>query len=183
MIKKTLVIIEKLFIRDPWKKARFYKKHGYFHHLGDNCYIASHISPHEGDLISIGDNVWITSGVQFINHDASAQVVQKVRNYHGVDKVGVIDIGDNVFIGNNSIIMPGVRIGSCCVIGAGSVVTKCIPENSVAAGNPAKVICSFDEYADKCIEHSDKYPWLWLATKAEVLESRNKYFWEEGNLK
>lgn len=183
MNKAALVIIEKLFIRNPWKKAEFYKRHSFFHHLGDHCYIASHISPQEGDLISIGNNVWITSGVQFINHDASAQIVQKVRNYHGIDKVGVIDIGDNVFIGNNAIILPGVKIGNCCVVGAGSVVTKSIPEKSVAAGNPAKVICSFDEYADRCMEHSDKYPWLWLPDQEEIRASRIKYFWEEGHLK
>ena len=183
MNKRSLAIIEKLFIRDPWKKAEFYKKHNYFHHIGEKCYIAPHISPNEGYLISIGDNVWITSGVQFINHDASVQVVQKVRDYHGIDKVGIIDIGNNVFIGNNSIILPGVKIGSNCVVGAGSVVTGSIPANSVAAGNPAQVISTFDEYADKCIAHSDAYPWLWAATQDDVRKIREKYFWEEGNLK
>lgn len=183
MNKKLFSTIEKLLIKDPWRKAIFYKKHNFFHCIGDNCYIAAHISPQEGDLISIGDNVWITSGVLFINHDASGQVIQKVRNYHGIDKVGVIKIGNNVFIGNNAILMPGIEIGNNCVIGAGSVVTKSIPDNSVAAGNPAKIICSFDEYADKCIEHSDKYPWLWLSSPEEVRESRIKYFWEEGHLK
>ena len=73
MNKTVLKIIEKSFIRDPWKKADFYKKHGIFYHVGDNCYIASHVSFTEGYLISIGDNVWITSGVQFINHDASSE--------------------------------------------------------------------------------------------------------------
>ena len=183
MNKTVLKIIEKSFIRDPWKKADFYKKHGIFYHVGDNCYIASHVSFTEGYLISIGDNVWITSGVQFVNHDASVQVVQKVRGCHGLDKAGVIDVGSNVFIGNNCIILPGVRIGSNCVIGAGSVITKSIPDNSVAAGNPAKVICGFDEYADKCMEHSDTYPWIWETTEDGIRESRIKYFWKEGNLK
>lgn len=57
-----------------------------------------------------------------------------------------VKIGSNVFVGAGSIILPGVTIGDRVVIGAGSVVTKDIPDNSVAVGNPAKVICSHDRY-------------------------------------
>ncbi len=111
------------------------------------------------------------------------QVVQKAINFHGLDKVGVICVGNNVFIGNNSILLPGVIIGDNYIIGAGSVVSKNVPENSVVAGNPAKVIMSFSEYADKCVTHSDQYPWLWAKSKDEVINSRIDYFWEKGNIK
>ena len=183
MNKKLIGLIDKYFIRDPWKRARFYKKHDYLHAIGDDCYIAEHIWGQESYLISVGSNVWITSGVQMINHDASVQVVQKAIGYHGIDKVGVIRIGDNVFIGNNCVLLPGIEIGNNCIIGAGSVVTCSIPDNSVAAGNPAKVIMTFDKYAEKCIEHSDQYPWLWAKSEEEVFEGRMEYFWEKGNLK
>lgn len=183
MNKRITDLIDRLFIRDPWKRAAFYKRHYYLHSIGDECYIASRIWAEESYLISIGNNVWITSGVRFINHDASVQVVQKAIGYHGIDKVGKIQIGSNVFVGNDCILMPGIRIGDNCVIGAGSVVTKSIPDNSVVAGNPARVISNFNDYAEKCIEHSDKYPWLWAKTSEEVKEIRKKYFWEEDNLK
>lgn len=58
-------------------------------------------------------------------------------------------IGNEVFVGAGSIILPGVHIGNRVIIGAGSVVTKDIPDNSVAAGNPAKVICPIDEYLER----------------------------------
>ena len=101
MNKKILGLFDKYFVRDPWKKARFYKKHNYLHSIGEDCYIAIHIWHNESYLISIGNNVWITSDVQIINHDASVSVVQKALNYPGMDKVGKLVIGDNVFIGPN----------------------------------------------------------------------------------
>lgn len=183
MNKKWLGVFDKYCIRNPWRRARFYRKHHYLHDIGEDCYIATPIWSQESDLISIGNNVWITSGIQFINHDASVQVVQKARQCHGLDKVGIIRIGSNVFIGNNCILLPGIEIGDNCIIGAGSVVTKSVPAGSVIAGNPAVCVTTFDEYADKCIAHADTYPWLWAKSNQEVHEGRKKYFWEEGHLK
>lgn len=100
-------------------------------------------------LISIGNSVRFAPRVQLIAHDGS------LRGTTGQVKIGMIDIGDNVFIGNGAIVLPGVSIGDNCVIGAGSVVTKNIPENSVAAGNPAKVLCSTDELVKKSLNSSD----------------------------
>ncbi len=183
MNKKILGLFDKYFVRDPWKKARFYKKHNYLHSIGEDCYIAIHIWHNESYLISIGNNVWITSDVQIINHDASVSVVQKALNYPGMDKVGKLVIGDNVFIGNKCIIMPGVEIGNNCVIGAGTVVTKSIPSDSVVAGNPMKIISSFSEYADKCLSHSNNYPWINTHFAQQIYDLRMKYFWEEGHFK
>ena len=64
-------------------------------------------------------------------------------------KTDCIDIKNNVFIGSNSIILPGVTINSNVIVAAGSVVTKSVPSNSVVGGNPAKVICTFDEFVEK----------------------------------
>lgn len=94
-------------------------------------------------LISIGDNCTICPNVRLIAHDAST------KKHLGYTKIGRIDIKNDCFIGDSAIVLPGVSIGPCSIIGAGSVVTKDIPARTVAAGNPAKVICSLDEYLKK----------------------------------
>ena len=95
-------------------------------------------------LITIGNNVRITDGVKFITHDGGVHVL-RIEN-PDIDVIGPIVIGDNVFVGMNSIILPNITIGSNVVIGAGSVVTKNIPSNVVVAGVPARIIKTFDEY-------------------------------------
>lgn len=94
-------------------------------------------------LINIGDNVTLAPRVHIIAHDASTK---RHLNYA---KIGLVNIGNKTFIGAGSIILPNVSIGDNCIIGAGSVVSKDIPNNSVAAGNPAKVICTINEYLEK----------------------------------
>lgn len=103
------------------------------------CYL----DPTHPFLIEIGNNVIFSIRVTVMAHDAST------KKALGYTKIGRVTIGDNVFVGANVTILPGVHIGNNCIIGAASVVTKDIPENSVAAGNPARVVCSFDEYKAK----------------------------------
>ena len=99
-------------------------------------------------LITIGDNTTICPNVRLIAHDAST------KKSLGYTKIGKIVIGENCFIGDSVTILPNVKIGKNSIIGAGSVVTKPIPNNSVAAGNPAKVIDSTDNYIKKIKEYS-----------------------------
>lgn len=109
------------------------------------------VDPNVLSFINIGNNVSITRGVTILAHDYSYKVFRK--KYHDMpQKFGITKIGNNVFIGMNAIILMGSRIGDNCVIGAGAVVSGNIPDNSVVAGNPAKVICTIDEYHDKCIK-------------------------------
>lgn len=104
----------------------------------------------EGYLISIGDNVTITGGVIFETHDGGVRVLR--MNYPGINVFGRICIGNNVFIGNRAIILPGVSIGNNVVIGAGSIVTKDIPSDVVVAGVPARIIKSINEYGLKVLQ-------------------------------
>lgn len=94
-------------------------------------------------LIEIGDNVTLAPRVHILAHDAST------KKYLGYTKIGNVKIGNNVFVGAESVILPGITIGNNVIIGANSTVTSNIPNNSVYAGSPAKLICSLDEYINK----------------------------------
>lgn len=99
-------------------------------------------------LVNIGDYCVITQGTIILTHDYSHSVLLKKYGKNIGDAKGVL-IGDNVFIGMNSIILMGSKIGNNCIVGAGSLVTGEFPDDVVIGGNPARIICSLDEYLDK----------------------------------
>ena len=94
-------------------------------------------------LIEIGDNVTMAPRVHILCHDAST------KQFLDYTKIGCVKIGNNVFIGSESVVLPGVTIGDNVVVGANSTVTHNIPDNSVAVGSPARVICTLDKYLEK----------------------------------
>lgn len=100
--------------------------------------------------LKIGDYCKITSNVTILAHDYSYSVARRV---YGVtlEKHFVTIIGNNVFIGMGAIIMPGAQIGDNVIVGSGSVVNGIVPDNMVVAGNPAKIICTLEEYCEKRI--------------------------------
>lgn len=148
----------------------FYFKDGvsYARHIGvtvgENCRIYTRSFGSEPFLISIGNKVTITSGVEILTHDGSTWLMndEKGRRY----SYQRVTIGNNVFIGVNSIIMPGVKIEDNTIIAAGSVVTKSIPKGKIVAGVPAKIIGEYknlevkileDYVSDKDIDYSKSY--------------------------
>ena len=108
-------------------------------------------------LITLDDNVRITYGVTFVTHDGGTWAFRDIDEYKHVIKYGKIHVGERTFIGCNSTILPGVTIGKRCVIGAGSVVTKDIPDGTVACGVPAKVVMTTEEYAQKSLNNMPPY--------------------------
>jgi acetyltransferase-like isoleucine patch superfamily enzyme len=94
-------------------------------------------------LITVGSNCQITTGVRIFTHGGGNVVRNK---YPDFDVFGKVTIGDWVYIGTNSLIMPGVTIGDGVLIAAGSVVTKSVPSGVVVGGNPAKIISTIDNY-------------------------------------
>ncbi len=98
-------------------------------------------------IITVGDNVHITDGVRFITHDGGTLLFR--QEVPDLEVTKPITIGNNVYIGNCVLILPGVNIGNNVVIGAGAVVTKDVPDNSVVGGVPAKRIKGIDEYFEK----------------------------------
>ena len=113
--------------------------------IGRNCKILQGVilDPSHVWHINIGDGVTIAPGVHILAHDAS------MKNHLGYTRIGKVNIGSAVFIGAGSIILPGTTIGDNSIIGAGSVVTKDIPPNVIAAGNPAHVLLSLEEYLSR----------------------------------
>ena len=135
------------------KPVKYAKKIGV--NFGENFHIYGEVFwSTEPWIITIGNNVHITDNVRFLTHDASAMLFRdKIPD---LEKTRPIVVGDNVFIGNCAIIMSGVTIGSNVVIGAGAVVTKNIPDNSVAVGVPARVVETADDLMRKMEKESLK---------------------------
>lgn len=127
---RGLTTTEELVRRGMKVGKNFYR--GYQATLDDLCW-----------LIEIGDNVTLAAGVSILCHDASTK---RFLNY---SKVGRVTIGDNVFIGAGSVVLPGVTIGSNVIVGANSTVTHDLPDDCVAAGCPARTLYSMEEYLEK----------------------------------
>lgn len=95
-------------------------------------------------LIRLGDHVTVTSGVRFVTHDGGVWIFR--GEDPDVDVFGPIVVGDNVFIGIDALIMPGVRIGNDSIVAAGSVVTRDVPPGTVVGGVPARPIKTVEDY-------------------------------------
>lgn len=109
--------------------------------IGKGCNLGNcMIDPSHCFHITIGDNVTFGPRVHILAHDASTKM------FLDYTRVANVTIGNNVFIGAHSIVLPGVTIGDNVVIGAGSIVSKDIPSNSMAVGSPAKVIKTLEEF-------------------------------------
>ena len=96
-------------------------------------------------LIKIGDYCKITVGVTILAHDYSRSVASRVYGQFVGGSLPVV-IGDNVFIGEHATILMGTTIGNNCIVGANSLVKGAFPDNVVIAGNPAKIVCTLEEY-------------------------------------
>ncbi len=121
-------------------------------------------------LVSLGDHVTVTSGVRFVTHDGGVWVFREQMK--DIDVFGPIRIGDNVFIGINTIIFPGVTIGNNCVIGAGSLVTRDVPSETVAAGVPAKPIKTLEAYWNNISKKAVYIRSLPEKSKRDILQKR-----------
>lgn len=124
--------------------------------IGENCIILRNVEfGGEPYLVTIGNNVRITSRVSFFTHDGGLWTLRKMGLIPQGDCFGKISVGDNTNIGWGAMILPGVSIGKNCVIGCGAVVTHDIPDGTVAAGVPARPIETIEEYyekvKDKCV--------------------------------
>jgi len=119
-------------------------------------------------LISLGDNVYVTAGVRFITHDGGTLILRK--EVSDLEWTAPIFVGDDVYLGVNSLILPGVSIGNRCIVAAGAVVSNDVADNTVVGGVPARVITSVDHYLEKMKTKSLKLGHLCGAEKERCLK-------------
>jgi len=137
--------------------AEYLRRHGGLNAMGERCSIQTNVVITDPAYTRLGHNVSL-SGCTLFGHDG---VVNMLRNAYGgeLDRVGRIDIRDNVFIGHQAIVMPGVTIGPDAVVAAGAVVTKDVPPGCVVGGVPAKVIARTRELHATLAAQTKQLPW------------------------
>lgn len=142
--------------------AEYLRHHGGLHAMGERCSVQTNVVITDPAYTRLGNNVSL-SGCTLFGHDG---VVNMLRNAYGgeLDRVGRIDIRDNVFIGHQAIVMPGVTIGPDAVVAAGSVVTRDVPPGCVVGGVPAKVIARTRDLHATLAAQTRTLPWRALVT-------------------
>lgn len=137
------------------KRTEFMRKHRLYGSIGKNCSIQKRKLPLHSNLVFLHDNVKIASNVGFVTHDIIHTMLnQKFSGGEFIERVGCIEIMDNVFIGSGTRILYDTRIGSNVIVGSDSLVNHDLPDNGVYAGVPARFICSFEEYVEKAKTYS-----------------------------
>ena len=140
------------------KRAHYARKAGIYAGMGEHVAISSRLVPLYSELIRFHNNIRVARKVDFVTHDMMHAVFnrhpQRRELLGGADtrfgeRIGCIEIMDNVFIGSHSIILYGTKIGPNVIIASGSVVTKDLAPNGVYAGVPARRIGDFDAFVRK----------------------------------
>ena len=132
--KNIFLILRMMFTKE---RAMYLKRKNIFHHMGENCLWQPYTIPSEPYLLSLGDNVKVTAGVRFVTHDITPTVFDKAGypvNKECLYYMDKIVVGNNVMIGADSILLPGITIGDNVIIAAGSVVSSNIPSGTVVGG-------------------------------------------------
>ena len=170
-----------MLIRSAVGRADYCRKHKLFHHVGERVLIQSRNLPLYSELISLHNNVRLASRVHFITHDVVHMMLND-PSFGGKEKfrerVGCIEIMDNVFIGAGTTIMYNVRIGSNVIVGAESVVTKDLEPTAVYAGAPARKICSMEEFLEKQRKMKG-YPAQLYPRGQKVSKELTDFMWEQ----
>ena len=168
--------------RGGTRRVNYCRKHNLYHYIGKNVSFQIRKLPLYPELISIHDNVRIASRVNFITHDISYVMLNAnptLERHDYKEKVGCIEIMDNVFIGAGATIMYNVRVGSNTIIAAESVVTKDLEGNGVYGGCPAKKIEDFETYLQKLTDGGGLYPKEYAPKGQRVSKQLEDYMWSQ----
>ncbi len=180
MKKLLLTLIAKLKYKNYKRKLRQNIANGL--KIGKNVTIMPNVTIDDkySYLISIGDNCSFSNGVLILAHDATT-----FKFTGGYTRVAKVNIKDNVYVGQNSIILPGVTIGPNVLVAAGSVVNKDIPPNSCVAGVPARVYAKFDEFLanhKNLINERSVFDYKDFAAPTEEFKEKVKRLTEDGHV-
>ena len=151
---------------DEW--AAWLKQRGVLHAIGEHCSIQTNVIITDPAYTRLGNNVRLT-GCTLFGHDGSVNMLNRAYGLK-LDRVGKIDIRDNVFVGHGAILLPGVTIGPNAIVAAGSVVNRDVPPGTIVAGAPARVVGNIDWLVERLQEETARLPW------ADVLARRTGSF-------
>lgn len=143
-----------VFNRSVEKKAEYLRRHKIFNGMGENCRFAPYWIPADAKYVTLHNNISVSTGVTFICHDTINTLINNMKKTETNDLyVGFnpIIVYDNVFLGGNAILCPGVKVGPNAIVAAGAVVTKDVPPDTIVGGVPARVIGEFDAIVEKRI--------------------------------
>lgn len=140
--------------------AEYVRRHGGLHSMGHGCVVQMNVSFTDPRYVRLGNNVHL-SGCTLFGHDGAVNMLNLAHGKN-LDSVGKVDILDNVFVGHQAMVMPGVTIGPNAIVAAGSVVTRDVPEGVVVGGVPAKVIGQLKDYMARIEAETAALPWAHL---------------------
>lgn len=175
-IKACVDSLKKLYVNSTNdRKVKYLKGRGASVGIGTRFVCGIECFGSEPYLISVGDDCLFSSDVMIFTHDGGVKVLNSLKYFeYPNDKMGRVKIGNNVFIGHGTIILPNVVVGDNVIVGAGSIVSKDLPHDTVCAGSPAKPICSLDEYYTRNCEKKNFYDFKSLGVGKKDFFTRKK---------
>lgn len=169
IVKRYKNMIRKVYffaLRNGNSRANYLRKINVLYGLGENVYYHSRIFPSDPKLLKIGNNVSIATNVRFLGHDRIDILLSGMYEKEYTKWFDCIEVGNNVFIGSDVVVLPGTKIGNNTIIGAGAVVTGHLPSGKIWGGVPAKPIGEFDYFIKKRMDNTNpenKPDKLWKA--------------------